>query len=362
MVKILLISNMYPSEEHPSYGIFVKKTMDILSDDPGLSVDKVVMKKTNRKLQKLFSYMLHYLLVFWKLLFLPYDIVYVHYASHNALPVLLVRSLRRNGLLYTNVHGSDVVPENRLQEKLQFLVRKLLAGSNLVLVPSDYFRELVQEKYRLLSPIAVFPSGGIDTELFRPCPDVTPESMGVSSGYRYIGYVGRIDYGKGWDDLIEAFARVTRHPLFRHTKLIIVGNGKEYAALLELIDRHQLTERVILMDMLPHRELVKIFNIIEFLVFPTRRQGESLGLVGLEAMACGTPVIGSNIGGLKSYIIDQKNGALYTPGNVDELVDCMVELKRYSLDAFQSLKLYARETTRRYDSRLLKREFITLFK
>ena len=80
-----------------------------------------------------------------------------------------------------------------------------------------------------------------------------------------------------------------------------------------------LEEKVIHFPLLPQSSLAYVYNAIEAFVFPTKRKGESLGLVGLEAMACGAPVIGSQIGGLKDYIIDGKNGLFFEPKNVEEL-------------------------------------------
>ena len=56
------------------------------------------------------------------------------------------------------------------------------------------------------------------------------------------------------------------------------------------------------------------------MIFPTEREAESLGLVGLEAMAVGVPVIAGNIGGPSSYVRDGENGYLFTPGDYKELV------------------------------------------
>jgi hypothetical protein len=58
-MKILLISNMYPSEQFPSYGVFVQNTEKILVQH-GIQVDKIVMQKKTSKLSKLFSYASHY--------------------------------------------------------------------------------------------------------------------------------------------------------------------------------------------------------------------------------------------------------------------------------------------------------------
>lgn len=69
---------------------------------------------------------------------------------------------------------------------------------------------------------------------------------------------------------------------------------------------------------IPYHSLPEIYCTLDLFIFPTCLE-ESLGLVGLEAMACEVPVIGSYIGGLKDYIKDKENGFFFTPGNAEEL-------------------------------------------
>ena len=77
-----------------------------------------------------------------------YDIIYIHYASHSAAPVLIANKLRKLNI-YTNVHGSDVVPENASQEKMQKYTKEILKLSSKIIVPSEYFKKLVSEKYHI---------------------------------------------------------------------------------------------------------------------------------------------------------------------------------------------------------------------
>jgi glycosyltransferase involved in cell wall biosynthesis len=351
---------MYPNNKYPSYGIFVKKTEDLLIEE-GFAVDKIVMYKTNNKLLKFLYYTLHYVRIIIKLLLTNTKTIYVHYASHNALPILIAKSIRRNLNIYTNVHGSDVIPETKVQKRLQKLVKKLLKSSKLIIVPSVYFKEVVQEKYRLTNKIEVSPSGGIDRKIFKPL-NIKPSKIGLDDNKTYIGYVGRIEYEKGWDDLIIAFESITKEDTYKNVSLIIVGNGREYLNMREMILQKNLEERIVLLDFMPHDKLCKVYNIIDVLIFPTRRKGESLGLVGLEAMSCGTPVIGSNIGGLKSYINHKQNGLLFQPGDRESLMKSIIEFLNYSPKQKQGMCYEAIQTAMQYDKDLIKKNLASLFK
>jgi L-malate glycosyltransferase len=351
---------MYPNSKYPSYGIFVKKIEDLLIEE-GFSIDRIVMYKTNNKLLKLLYYILHYIKIIIKLLLTNTTTVYVHYASHNALPILIAKLIRKKLNIYTNVHGSDVIPETKIQERLQKLVEKLLKSSKLIIVPSLYFKEVVKEKYRLTNEIEVSPSGGIDRKVFKPL-NIQPSKIGLDDNKTYIGYVGRIEYEKGWDDLIIAFEGITKENIYKNVSLIIVGNGKEYLNMKEMVLQKGLEERVILLDFMSHNKLCEIYNIIDVLIFPTRRTGESLGLVGLEAMSCGTPVIGSNIGGLKSYIKHKQNGLLFDPGNRESLMKSIIEFLNYSPKQKRDMWYEAIQTATQYDKDIIKKNLASLFK
>ncbi|MDM5154212.1 glycosyltransferase [Bacillus sp. DX1.1] len=358
-MKILLISNMYPSADYPAYGIFVKKTADLLVEE-GMELEPIVMYKQTALLQKALAYVCHYIKIMWKLLFYSYDIIYVHYASHNALPILLIKLLKRKIKVYTNVHGSDVIPETSIQRLLQPFVHLLLKHSAFIIVPSVYFQNIIREKYRIATPIGVFPSGGINREIFYPA-EAEFSTLHLSPQYRYIGYVGRIDYEKGWDDLVYSFSVLKRADALPFVKLIMVGNGKNKKELQKQIQSLAIQDDVILFDFVSHETLCLLYNIFEVFVFPTRRIGESLGLVGLEAMSCGLPVIGSEIGGLTSYILDKENGLFFQPGDREDLIEKLHDFLSYSEEKKEYMRKKAIETAAPYEQHRIKEVFIKFF-
>lgn len=85
------------------------------------------------------------------------------------------------------------------------------------------------------------------------------------------------------------------------------------------------------------------------MIFPTMLY-ESLGLVGLEAMACGCPVIGSNIGCLPEYVKDGITGFLFESGNSHELVDKIINFYELSTSQREKMQLEAIKMAQRYDS------------
>lgn len=143
-------------------------------------------------------------------------------------------------------------------------------------------------------------------------------SLGIPIDYFVMGFVSRLDKNKGWDVFLESvnYLKLQGHKI----KAIVVGEGKEKNNFLKKVRDIGLQDHIIYLGKKSHDELPYIYNAMDLFVFSTKLH-ESLGLVGLEAMACSVPVIGSNIGGLTDYIVDNYNGYLFEPGNSKQLVE-----------------------------------------
>ena len=335
-MKLLVVSNMYPTKTYPSYGVFVKNFCDQL-ELLGIDYRLAVMHKASGKLQKLLGYVTFYLKSFLWSLFGSYDAVYVHYASHSSPGVLLARKFRRF-TIYTNCHGSDVIPENPGQEKMQKNTRQLLSFSEKIVVPSEYFKRVVAEKYSLPGEmIYVCASGGINEEIFSPgTPDETrPFTM---------GFVGRLSYGKGWQTFLQACAKLAD----RDYRIVMVGDGPEKEQMLEMLDARKLKSCTTLYGLLPQAKLAEIYRSIDVFVFPTEREGESLGLVAVEAMACGCPVIASDFAAPADYVADGVNGYKFPVGDSNALAQALEKMRALPEETRAALRQGALATAQQY--------------
>ncbi|WP_264448452.1 glycosyltransferase family 4 protein [Bacillus cereus] len=361
-MRILLVSNMYPNKEHPNYGVFVKNTEEILVKQ-GIQIDKIVMYKGKNKFLKIIGYLKYYISIILNVLVKKYDVIYVHYAAHNAIPLLILKKLKKGIRIYTNVHGSDIVPETRVHHRLQGLVTKLLKVSCKIIVPSNYYKELVEKKYRIEGGIEVFPSGGVNSNIFYPITDREPllEKMEISPDYKYIGYVGRLDYKKGWDVLLQSIYILKNEGFMNDKKLIVVGNGKDINKFRNTLLELDLDKFVIHYTLLPQKKLNDIYNCLDVFCFPTMREGESLGLVGLEAMATGLPVIGSEMGGLLDYIKDGENGLFFSPGNKEELAIKIKEFFGHDAEFKAKMREQSIHTANKYEVKNIEGTLINIF-
>jgi glycosyltransferase involved in cell wall biosynthesis len=330
---------MYPSKYTPFFGTFVKNFKEQLENEDIKFELAVISGKGISKFDKIKKYFKFFRDVISSIKNDDYDLIYVHYISHSLLPLLLVKSFIKKPLVL-NAHGSDVFVNNRVGDYIQKIVTPLIKKANMIVVPSEYFKDVVHDKFMINKEnIFVSPSGGIDTKLFKP-KDTIKEIF-------TIGYVSRIDKSKGWDTLLDAINLLKEKNLV--FRVLIIGSGAEEKLLLQKIEELKLEDTVEFVGAKSHNDLVNYFNKMNIFAFTTKLF-ESLGLVGLEAMACGVPVVGSNIGGLPSYIKDGVNGKLFEAGNVEKLLESIEYFINLDDDTFSSYKDESLLTAKKYDS------------
>ena len=172
---------------------------------------------------------------------------------------------------------------------------------------------------------------GVDTVLFRPPGDRDAARRAVGLTRPTLISVGLLIERKGHHHLIEAMR------LLSQFELLVVGEGPEHARLAGLIERHGLGDRVRLMGPRPHAELPSLYGAADALVLASSREGWANVL--LEAMACGTPVVASNIPGNPEVVRDAAAGVIAATNTPDGFAAAVRKL-------FAALP--AREATRAY--------------
>jgi len=187
--------------------------------------------------------------------------------------------------------------------------------------------------------ISVVPAG-VDLNLFRPVPRAEAKTrIGISPDCGMILFVGRIQPLKGIDTLMRAMKRViNQYPEFRENLCVsIIGGDPQPDSELERMEFERLNrlqaelgigDLVTFLGAKDQDTLVYYYSAAEMVVMPSHY--ESFGMVALEAMACGTPVIGSDVGGLSFSIEDGFNGYLVPGKDPDALADKIALLLRHS--------------------------------
>ena len=229
-------------------------------------------------------------------------------------------------LLKNKIARSDAEKDSKIRIEGE---KKVLSGIDKVIVATkDERKQLVNLYDAKKKRIEIIPPG-VDTTRFYPIPqDEAKEFVGMPHDEKMILFVGRIEPLKGIDNLIRAIAQLKGADVLSqcpHYLYIIGGdpNGEngdmsaEMAHLQALRDQLGISELVIFLGKKDQDSLQYYYSAAEMVIMPSHY--ESFGMVALEAMACGTPVIATQVGGLQHLVQDQLTGFTVPHGDPDAL-------------------------------------------
>ncbi len=277
---------------------------------------------------------------------LAYDLIHSHYWMSGLAAIELKKQW---GLPIIHMFHTLGLMKNRVAQSPEEIEGEYrIDGERQVLLSADKIVAATQAEYAQLlwlyqadeNKITVIPPG-VDVRRFYPIPaDEAREFIGVPPCGRMLLFVGRIEPLKGLDVLIEAFRIMHQNDRSREYPfcLAVIGgeaeDKPETDENLELSRIKALTEKAGLHDFVTflgrksQDSLPYYYSAAEAVVVPS--QYESFGMVALEAMACGTPVVASQVGGL-AYLVQDGVTGFTVP--VDEPVELARKLTSLLVDA-----------------------------
>ncbi|MHB8375807.1 MAG: glycosyltransferase [Dehalococcoidia bacterium] len=244
---------------------------------------------------------------------LAYDLVHSHYWMSGRVGAHLAErwGARHVAMFHTlgEVKNRARITEHETALRID-AERTVAASADAVVVASEHERRLLASLYGVdASRVSVVPCG-VDLDLFTPMDkDEARRRLRLRDGERIILFVGRIEPLKGIDVLIGAAAQLHDDENFR--VLIVGGDARteaEVEQLRSLAARLGVDHHIAFVGAVAHDELPLYYNAADVCVVPSYY--ESFGMVAVESMACGTPVVASRVGGLASTIRDGETGYL----------------------------------------------------
>ncbi|MHC4251348.1 MAG: N-acetyl-alpha-D-glucosaminyl L-malate synthase BshA, partial [Planctomycetota bacterium] len=171
--------------------------------------------------------------------------------------------------------------------------------------------EETREAFEFEGEIEVIPNF-IEADRYRPECSVEVRERFASPDEKLLVHISNFRPVKNVPDVVKVFARVSAE---LPARLVLVGDGPEAAACRELARELGIEERVRFLGETP--DVAPLLACADLFILPSSQ--ESFGLAALEAMACGTPVIATDVGGVPEVVAGGETGELFRPGDVDAM-------------------------------------------
>jgi len=206
-----------------------------------------------------------------------------------------------------------------------FLVKRFLKAMDKIIVTSSNIMESSRILKNYKEKIVVIPLF-VDTSHFHPRNPNKREyllSLFPKPPEKIVLYIGRLARYKGLEYLIEAIKKLSSEKY----GLVIIGNGPREKKLRLLVKKLELEERIIFLNHVPYEKLPEYYSAADVFVLPSISRAEAFGLVGLEALACGVPIITTELGtGTSYYNIHGETGLVIPPKDSKTLATAVEEI------------------------------------
>jgi N-acetyl-alpha-D-glucosaminyl L-malate synthase BshA len=252
----------------------------------------------------------------WKL-----DIFHVHYAIPHAVCGFLAKSVlgTKSPKLVTTLHGTDITLVG-IDKSFSSITKFSIEVSDGVTAVSNFLARETTEKFKPSRKIEVI-YNFVDTERFRPSTSSARKEEFAPEGEKILAHFSNFRPVKRIPDVIKIFNLVQKEIPAR---LLLIGDGPEASGALELVGQLGLSDKVTYLG--SRSDVEDILPVADLFLIPTNT--ESFGLASLEALSCGVPVIGTNLGGLPEVVLDGECGYLEKLGEVEAMAGKALKLLR----------------------------------
>ncbi|MFP7477373.1 N-acetyl-alpha-D-glucosaminyl L-malate synthase BshA [Terribacillus saccharophilus] len=240
------------------------------------------------------------------------DILHVHYAVPHAICAILAKAIaKRDVKIVTTLHGTDITVLG-IDNGLRKMIVHAIEESDVVTAVSQSLVQQTREMLDVTSPIDVV-YNFVDEEVYRPA-DVRDirQQFGIEENEKVLVHISNFRKVKRVQDVVQVFSYVQEK---LPAKLMLIGDGPEYSDILRDVQQRGLEDKVLFLG--KQNNVAALLNMADIMLLPSEK--ESFGLVLLEAMACGVPCIGTDVGGIPEVIEHGKNGFITQLGDVEQM-------------------------------------------
>jgi L-malate glycosyltransferase len=248
------------------------------------------------------------------------EILHAHYAVPHATSAWLAKEMlgRDEFRVVTTLHGTDITLVGQ-DPSFRSITEFSIARSDGVTSVSQYLKRETETHFKVPKDwIEVIPNF-VDLERYRRDGHPCHRSNFAEPGEKLLIHISNFRPVKRIEDVVRIFARVARRTPAR---LLLVGDGPERGHAFEVADEEGVRSRVLFLG--KQQSVAEILACADLLLLPSG--SEAFGLVALEAMACGVPVVASRVGGIPEVVPHGEAGWLGEVGAIDEMADAAVQL------------------------------------
>jgi len=247
------------------------------------------------------------------------DVVHSHYALPHAVSAILAKEISGKTVkLVTTLHGTDITIVGAHPSMIN-ITRYAIEKSDVVTTVSDFLKKETANIFNIAPNKINTVYNFINTNDFNPelCQECYKKKKGKK---KIMIHISNLRDVKRPLQVIDIFYKMSKQ--MADLELWIIGEGPKQQAMQEMARNYGILNQIKFLGI--SYNTGPILACSEMMLFPG--QIESFGLVALEAMACGVPVLASNSGGIPEVIAHGKDGLLFEPGKVDQAVKLGLEL------------------------------------
>ena len=249
------------------------------------------------------------------------DLVHVHYAIPHATSAWIAEEMlrgERDLKIVTTLHGTDITLVG-LHPSFQAITQFSILRSHGLTSVSEFLKDRTVEDFNVPGErIRVIPNF-IDPRIFRRGKEPCHRATLAPGGERIIMHVSNFRAVKRIPDVVEVFAGIQKEIPAR---LVFVGDGPERPRGVERAEELGVADKVLFLG--KHQSVDELLACADLFLLPSKN--ESFGLAALEALACGTPVIGTDMGGLPEVVTHGETGFLYPIGDTEAMAEGALSL------------------------------------
>lgn len=259
---------------------------------------------------------------FLKKNFQNYDVIHVHsYLFLTSFQSALFRKIRKFPFIL-HIHGGIQTPQNlssNLIEKLQLGFKNMffdkwigsftIKTADALISVSKKDLDIIKKRYNIRHNNNYYIPNGVNTEIFKKKKE---------KGKIYVTFIGRLSYIKGFDIYMNVIKELYKYD--KDLNFLIIGKGP----LKKLIKPAQKTLPILHADFYPYEKMVDIYNHSKVVLITSRFEG--VPTILLESLACETPVIASNVGGITEVLRNDENGLLIEDFNAKSAISQIIDV------------------------------------